>query len=284
MEGNRLREEEKRRCSEDIAHWCNYHVFTFDPREPQAALPFDLWPKQLDMLRWLAEREKTKTDGLVEKSRDTGASWICCLYALHAWLNRDGFACGFGSRKLEYVDVKGNPKSIFEKFRIILRNLPPWMLPRGFRWKEHDCFAKLINPANGSTITGEGGDDIGRGDRAAIYFVDEAAFLERPQMVESSLSQTTNVRIDVSTPNGPGNPFAQKRHGGKVAVFTLHWKDDPRKDNAWYAKQKERFDSVTVAQEIDIDYTASIEGIMIPAIWVRAAVDFQLLEIGRAHV
>lgn len=236
-------------------------------------LPFDLFPKQAELLTWFAERERTRTNGLVEKSRDTGVSYLCCLYALHGWLFRDGFAVGFGSRKLEYVDEIGNPKSLFEKVRKVLYGLPAWMMPQGFNRKRHDCFAKLINPYNGSTITGEGGDNIGRGDRTAIYFVDEAAHLEHPQLVEASLSQTTNVRIDVGTPNGPGNPFAQKRHSGKVAVFTIHWKDDPRKDAAWYEKQKEQLDPVTIAQEIDIDYNASVEGICIPGAWVRAAVN-----------
>lgn len=276
IETNHLQPFEISVCADSIEHWVNQWCYTFDPRVSPAFLPFDLFPKQTEFLEWLTERERTQTDGLVEKSRDMGASWLCCLYALHGWLFRQGFAAGFGSRKLEYVDEKGNPKSIFEKFRIILRGLPAWMMPGGFNWGKHDCFAKLINPENGSTITGEGGDSIGRGDRSAIFFIDESAFLERPQLVERSLSQTTNVRIDVSTPNGPGNPFATKRFSGKLPVFTLQWRDDPRKGEEWYARQKERFDPVTIAQEIDIDYTASVEGICIPAAWVRAAVNLHV--------
>jgi hypothetical protein len=182
---------------------------------------------------------------------------------------------------LEYVDKPGDPKCIFDKLRLLLRQLPAWMRPQGFEPRKHDHCAKLLNPATGASITGEGGDEIGRGARSSIYFVDEAAHLEHPQLVERALSQTTRVRIDVSTPCGPGNPFAQKRHGGKVAVFTLHWKDDPRKGEAWYAEQQRRFDPVTVAQEIDIDYTASVEGICIPAAWVRKAVGLQLKASGR---
>jgi phage terminase large subunit len=50
---------------------------------------------------------------------------------------------------------------------------------------------------------------------------------------------TSNCKIDVSTPNGPNGPFYRKRHGGKVPVFTFHWRDDPRKGPAWYAEQGE---------------------------------------------
>src|SRR5262249_48338164 len=61
-----------------------------------------------------------------------------------------------------------------------------------------------------------------------------------------------------------------------LPVFTFHWRDDPRKGEAWYAAEKVRLDPVTLAQEVDIDYTASVEGICIPAAWVRAAVNLRL--------
>lgn len=264
-------------CAQDIAHWVNTWAWTYDPREQPSTLPFDLFPRQAEFLRWLSEREARAEGGLVEKSRDMGLTWLCCAYALHGWLFRPGFACGFGSRKLELVDKLGDPDSIFEKMRTLLRQLPPWMLPSGYQEADHATFCKFVNPANGATITGEGGDNIGRGGRKSIYFVDEAAFLPRPRLVEASLSQTTRCRIDVSTPNGDGNPFAKKRHGGQVPVFTFHWRDDPRKGDAWYSEQKRALDPVTLAQEVDIDYTASVEGIYIPAAWVRAAVNLALV-------
>jgi hypothetical protein len=186
-------------CARDAAHWVNTWGWTYDPREPAPTLPFDLFPKQAELLRWLARREAAQEDGLVEKSRDMGVTWLCCAYALHGWLFRPGFACGFGSRKLDLVDKIGDPDCIFDKLRFLLRNLPGWMLPAGFRAEAHDCHAKLVNPANGSTITGEGGDQIGRGGRKSLYFVDEAAFLEHPQLVERSLSQTTRSRAVVLT-------------------------------------------------------------------------------------
>jgi phage terminase large subunit len=131
-------------------------------------------------------------------------------------------------------------------------------------------------PGTGSAITGESGDGIGRGDRASMYFVDESAFLERPELVDASLSQTTNCRQDISTPNGMANPFAQKRFGGRIPVFTFHWRDDPRKNDAWYAKQIATLDPVTIAAEIDINYAASAEGVLIPSTWVQAAIGAHL--------
>ncbi len=263
------------RCRVDPEHWCNRWCFTLDPRGP-GLIPFDLFPVQSRFFWWLAERERNQEGGLVEKSRDLGVTWLCVAWAVHGWLFRVGFSCGFGSRKETYVDEIGDPDSIFEKARILIENLPEWMRPAGYNRTRHAGYCKIVNPENGNTVTGEAGDNIGRGGRKTVYFVDEAAFIERAELIERSLSQTTNCRIDVSTPNGIGNPFYRKRHGGAVPVFTFHWRDDPRKGEAWYADQCRKLDPVTVAQELDIDYTASIEGICIPAAWVRAAVGLEL--------
>jgi phage terminase large subunit len=238
--------------------------------------PFDPFPRQAEFLAWLAEREARQESGLVEKSRDMGVTWLCCAYALHGFLFRPNFSCGFGSRKLELVDKLGDLDSILEKVRFMLYGLPRPLTPAGFNRDRHDNLGRFVNPDTGASITGEGGDNIGRGGRKSLFFVDESAFLEHPEKIERSLSETTRVRVDVSTPNGPGNPFATRRFSGKVPVFTLHWRDDPRKGGAWYALQKATKDPVTLAQEIDIDYTASVEGICVPAAWVRAAVNLPL--------
>jgi phage terminase large subunit len=272
-------------CAADPAHWLTHWGWTFDPRESEPVLPFDPFPRQAEFLTWLTEREARREDGLVEKSRDMGVTWLCCAHALHGWLFLDGYQVGFGSRKLDLVDRRGDPNSIFEKLRFLLYNLPAWMRPAGFDPGGHDHEGRLVNPATGSVITGEGGDNIGRGGRASVYFLDEAAYLEHPRTVDMALSQTTNVRIDVSTPNGPGNPFYTRRHSGRVPVFTFHWRDDPRKGSDWYERECRRLgDPVVIAQELDIDYTASVEGILVPGAWVRAAVNLPLPPSGARPV
>jgi hypothetical protein len=129
----------------------------------------------------------------------------------------------------------------------------------------------ILNPENGSAIVGEAGDNIGRGNRTSIYFKDESAFLEHPDSIDAALSQTSNVKIDVSTPNGEGNPFARKRKSGKVPVFTFPWRDDPRKGQEWYDKQVRDLDPVVLAQEVDISYSASVANAYVPSNFVTEA-------------
>ncbi len=250
---------------------------TFDPRNVErnlpAAIPFLLFPKQEEWVDWFLDKWRTQSPGLTEKSRDMGLSWLTVSMAATICLFHDGVVAGFGSRKEEYVDKIGSPKSLFHKARMFLALLPP-EFRGGWDPLKHAPHMRIQFPQTASVMTGEAGDGIGRGDRASFYFVDEAAFLERPLLVDASLSQTTNCRHDISSANGMANPFAQKRHAGKIPVFTFHWRDDPRKDDHWYEEQKRKIDNpVIVAQEIDICYTASVEGILIPSEWIQAAID-----------
>jgi hypothetical protein len=241
---------------------------TFDPRNVErglpAIVPFILFPKQEEFVDWCVARWYGRQDGIAEKSRDMGVSWLCVGVAVWMWLFHPGTVIGFGSRKEEYVDKLGDPKALFWKVRQSIMLLPAEFRPAGYDEKKHAPHMRVVNPENGSTIIGEAGDNIGRGNRTSIYFVDEAAFLEHAQAVDAALSQTSNCKLHVSTPNGTGNPFHAKRHGGKLPVFTFHWRDDPRKDEAWYRKQKETLDPVIVAQEIDINYSASVGDAFMP--------------------
>jgi len=235
---------------------------TFDPRNAEVGLPTDipflLFPKQEEFVNWTVDLWRNRKNGMAEKSRDMGASWLVVAIAVWVIVFYPGTIVGFGSRKEEYVDDGANMKAIFPKIRFFMERLPREFRPAGYDSKKHATYMNIVNPDNGAAIIGEAGDNIGRGARASIYFVDEAAYLERPAKVEAALSQTTNCRIDVSTVNGEDNPFAQKKFAGKIPCFTLHWKDHPAKDDAWYRAQVEKIDDpVIIAQELDIDYMAS---------------------------
>jgi len=253
--------------------------WTFDPRNVERGLPTDipfiLFPRQVEWIEWVIERWRNREPGLTEKSRESGMSWLTVCLAATLCLFHRGMVVGFGSRKEIYVDEIGSPKSLFEKARFFLSRLPAEFLD-GWTRERHAPHMRILFPGSGSAMTGESGDGIGRGDRTGIYFVDEAAFLERPQLIDASLSMTTNCRQDVSTPNGMGNPFAQKRFSGNIPIFSFGWRDDLRKGPEWYAKQVHTLSPVVVAQEVDCDYSASIEGVLIPSAWVQAAIGAHL--------
>lgn len=271
-----------------LEDWC----ITFDPRNDSPkpkTMPFVLFPRQRQFVRFLQSCLKDRSGGLVEKARDMGATWICCGFSVWMWLFEPGAAIGWGSRKADLVDKLGDPDSIFEKMRMIIAHLPPWMLPQGFIAEKHATYMKILNPASGGIISGETGDNIGRGGRKKIYFKDESAHYERPEKIEAALSANTNVQIDISSVNGTGNVFHRRRKAGvvweegadiprgKTRVFIFDWRDNPLKTQEWYDDTRQKYEDEGLphifAQEIDRNYSAAVQGVVIPAIWIEAAID-----------
>lgn len=266
---------------------------TYDPRNSSTdrpvKMPFILFDRQQEFVEFLLALVEHDVSGLIEKSRDMGATWLCCAFSVCEWLFRPGSSVGWGSRKEQLVDKLGDPDSIFEKMRIIIRSLPPFFLPAGFDMQKHATHMKIINPENGSTITGEAGDNIGRGGRKKIYFKDEAAHYERPELIEAALADNTNVQVDLSSVRGPNNIFARRRQSGtewshdvemqkgNVYIFVMDWRDHPMKDQAWYDSRKAQAEREGLLhvfhQEVDRDYAASVEGVLIPKDWIDAAID-----------
>ena len=191
------------------------------------------------------------------------AVWLCIFH--------DGVRVGFGSYKAELIDELGNPGSLLEKMRILMR-----ALPREFRagWTEDYSKRNQIDfPETRSACTGQTGDNIGRGDRTSIYFVDEAAHLERPLLVDASLSATTNCRCDISSVKGFANPFAAKVHEGKLPIFRASYLDDLRKGPEWKAKMIEQYGETIFGQEFGADYMAGVDGQVIRGHWLQACID-----------
>lgn len=283
-------------CRRDPVWFINTFCMTLDPRNVAEGLPgllpLRLRPRQEAYVHWLEDRLRNRQNGLTEKSRDEGMTWVICAYYVHHWLFWKDFKGGIGSRKEVLVDRLGDMDSIFEKIRFIIDKLPRWLKPRGYKRKAHAPFMRVLNPQNGNTVTGESGDNIGRGGRNTIYFVDEHAAIERAESVDSALSENTRTIIYGSTPKGVGNLFFRKRFSGKINVFTFSWRENPDKNftaryldekgqvqtmHPWYEWAIERIDDpVIIAQEIDIDYTASVTGVVIPQKWVQAAVNLHL--------
>ena len=277
------------RPQEFISHWCD----TYDPRNAgsgmPARMPFCLFKKQNELVEFLLTMLQSQEDGLIEKSRDMGATWVACAFSVWLWLYWDGSSVGWGSRKEQLVAKIGDPDSIFEKIRMIINYLPKDFLPKGFNPKEHMSYMRIVNPENKSTITGEAGDNIGRGGRKLIYFKDESAHYERPEKIEASLADNTRVQIDFSSVNGLGNVFHRKREAGKewesgqeahkgvTNIFVMDWSDHPYKTQEWYDRRRAKAENDGLlhifAQEVERSYDASVEGIIIPAEWVKSAID-----------
>lgn len=279
------------RPGEFIMHWMD----TFDPRNPvQKWIPFVFFSRQMELVQFLHELRSTSQSGLIEKCRDAGATWVSCAYSVWSLLFIANDAIGWGSRKESLVDKLGDADSIFEKMRLLLQRLPDVFKPVG--WNPRTCasYMKIVNPENGANISGEAGDNIGRGGRKSIFFKDESAWYSRPELIEAALGDNTNVQVDISSVNGVGNVFHRRRESGvlwtpepdtdlprgKTRVFVIDWRDHPAKTQEWYDERKAKFVSEGMAhifaQEVDRDYSSSVSNTIIALEWVDAAVDAHL--------
>lgn len=263
-----------------IEDWC----VTVDPRNAgidgkMPKMPFILFPRQKELIQAIHSWVKGQQNGLIDKCRDVGATWICSAYAVWLWRYVDDAAIGFGSRKEDLVDKRDDPKCIFHKIRTIIDSLPGFMQPHGYSSQKHDNFLKIVNPENGATITGEAGDNIGRGGRTLVYFKDESSFYERPSMIEAALGENTNSQVDISTHNGTATVFYRKTQTyPKERVFEFNWWENPNHDQEWFDGREHFYKHelgmpALLAQEILRDPSGSVEGQLIPAQWVKAAVN-----------
>lgn len=262
---------------------------TYDPRNAYnqlpTLLPFILFPRQRDLVRWLVEHVVKQSDGLCEKTRDMGATWVAVAVSVWLWLFYDESAIGWGSMSKTDVENLGDPNSIFEKIRMFILHLPTFLKPIGLKQADHLTSMRCLNPENGATIVGKVGLNIGRGGRTTVYFKDESAHYERAEEIEASLGDNTNVQIDISSVNGEGNVFHKRRNAlPEDDVFILDWRHHPAKTQEWYDERKTKYTDMGLehifAQEVDRDYAAAIQGVCVPSLWVKSAVGLQLDDAG----
>lgn len=221
-------------CSRDPLFYINTFVWTFDPRRNPSALPFITYEYQdealLDMFKVLGNE-----DLAIEKSRDMGASWMGLLVFEHQWKFADLVSFLMVSRKEEYVDKEGDPKTLFWKLDFINQpeHMPRWLMPNCTRTKLH-----LRNDDTGSTIDGESTTgDVARGDRRTAILLDEFASVDNGDSVLKATADATNCRIFNSTPKGTNNAH-YRIIKSDVRKLRMHWSRHPLKARGLYTTEK----------------------------------------------
>lgn len=278
----------KDRSIEFICHWMDVYEPRNAASDKPVWMPFILFDKQRQMINFIDSCVADQQPGLIEKSRTMGATWVAVSWSIHRWLFHPSSAIGWGSQNAPSVDRLGDPKSIFEKLRMSIRRLPDWVRPSNLSGEHLKQFV-CLNPDNGSSIVGEVGTSIGRGGRSLVYFKDESAHYEHPDQIEASLSETTNVPLDMSSVSGFGTLFQRKREAGidwepgkeiepgYTRVFVMDWSDHPSYNAEWFRIKKaaatRQGTPHIFAQEIERNYGAAVDNVVIPTEYVQASVD-----------
>ena len=147
----------KAECAKDILFYVNGFCWTYDPRLLEPDVPFVTYGFQDEALLELVESVRNGWDVGIKKSRDMGASWLCLTVAEWFWHFKGGVSGLMISRTEDYVDKKGDPKSLFWKVDYLHRHQPKWLLPTN-RWLGWGDPGRkqlhLENADNGSVLDG----------------------------------------------------------------------------------------------------------------------------------
>jgi hypothetical protein len=296
-----FRETARELFHRDILFAFNAFFYTYDPRKrPFHDQPFCTWDFQDDAILDLKGAIELGEDRVYEKTRDMGASWILLSTMIWFWLKPTGgndFL--WGSRVEDYVDKKGDMRALFPKARYLIYRLPRWLLPKGFAPRSHDNYMKLINPATGSTISGESSNpNFSTGGRYLAVLFDEFAKWEADESAWTAAGDATPCRLANSTPFGAGGKLYQLATDGKTKKRVLHWKLHPEKSagiscvwpppnedtkvalgekwvplekltSPWYEKECLRRSAKEIAQELDINYLGSGNPVFNGKAWDR---------------
>lgn len=233
-------------CGEDLLFYVNAFCWTYDPRSEFKVAPFVTYPGfQDEALLELAGCVARGRDAAMPKSRDMGASWMGLVVFEWFWHFRPNLSFMLVSRNEDYVDKRGDPKSLFWKIDFIHKHQPNWLLPTD-RWLgDKDPNRKTLhlkNADNDSIIDGESTTgDAGRGDRRTGMFIDEHAAFEVKDgyRVLNATRDTTNCRIFNSTPQGANNGFFEVVHKTSAVILRLHWSKHPEKARGLYTTDPE---------------------------------------------
>lgn len=237
-------------CAEDLLFYTNAFCWTYDPRAESAGLPsvlpFVTYGFQDEAMLDIAECIRKGHDFAMPKSRDMGASWIGLTVFEWLWhFSQSRLSFLLISRNEDYVDVKGNPKSLFWKIDFLHEHQPKWLLPSGrwLGWKDpHRRLLHMQNADTGSVIDGESTTgEAGRGDRRTAMFIDEFAAFDVNDgfRVLKATRDTTNCRGFNSTPQGSANAFYEVVHNTAARILRLHWSLHPEKNLGLYKSDKD---------------------------------------------
>lgn len=276
---------EMERCAADPAYWMVMYGAVFEPRalngNPPAWYPWVLFPYQVGMVRWIQhtmkQEENGRGDGVVEKSRDMGASWIFCGYVAWAFLFEDVFVAGVISRNADLVDKTNSTDTLFFKIRALLGmvlsvphelRLPAWMTPKGLS-NDSSTLRAIAHPYKQNAILGETSTALaGVGGRATMRINDEAARFENFDAAWSNQAATTTHRFALSSADLKSPGFRQLAELGRAGLsnpyahapsyLRLDWWVHPFHTEEWYENERARSinDLHAFEREYDISYEA----------------------------
>ena len=201
---------------------------------------------------------------VILKSRQLGISTLSAAYSLWMMLFQND------KNILVIATTKDTAKNLITKVRVMYEALPAWLKTAIVETNKLSLVFK-----NGSQIKAiASNESAGRSEALSLLILDEAAFIEKIDVIWTAAQQTlaTGGRcLAISTPNGVGNWFHKtwvdaKDGLNKFNTVKLHWTAHPERDESWRREQDRILGPSQAAQECDADFLSSGRSVVDPAI------------------
>ena len=114
----------KQMCRDDLLFYVNAFALTYDPRSKIKVTPFITYAFQDEAMIAIADCIENGRDAVMFKSRDMGASWVGLTVIEWLWHFQHNLSFLLVSRNEDYVDKRGNPKSLFWKIDFLHLHQP----------------------------------------------------------------------------------------------------------------------------------------------------------------
>jgi hypothetical protein len=267
-------EKMKEKAFEDPVFFVSNFLRIYNPKKNPTDIPFKPYPYQKRIIRQIVKAIEYGEDIFIDKTREMGVSYMVLAVFLWCWLSRPGFTALVGSRTEKQVDnrkggtIGSDDASLFAKLGYMIERLPAFMLPVGWNPRMNFPYLKLINPENGSAISGESSTaNFSRSGRYSAVLLDEFAFFEEAYGAWGATRDASRCRIVVTTPGikpGKAKRLRFGLDGEKIKVIEVPYHLHPEKNAKWLAKEKEERSEEDFNREIMMDWGLSIKGRIYP--------------------
>ena len=246
------------KCASDPVHFMRKYCTIQHPTKGK--VKFDLYPFQEKCLTTF----KDNRYNIILKARQLGISTLSAGYSLWMMLfhNDKNVLC--------IATTKDTAKNIVTKVRIMYDGLPAWLKTQII---ENNKLSLVFK--NGSQIKALAStESAGRSEALSLLILDEAAFIEKIDIIWTASQQTLATGgqcLAISTPNGVGNWFHKTwldatDEVNKFNTIKLHWSAHPDRDQSWRDEQDKNLGPSQAAQECDADFLSSGRSVVDPAI------------------
>ena len=246
------------KCAKDPSYFINQYCTIQHPQ--RGKIKFKLYPFQFDVL----DEYQNNDYNVILKSRQLGISTLSAAYSLWMMLFQND------KNILVIATTKDTAKNLITKVRVMYEALPAWLKTAIV---ENNKLSLVFK--NGSQIKAiASNESAGRSEALSLLILDEAAFIEKIDVIWTAAQQTlaTGGRcLAISTPNGVGNWFHKtwvdaKDGLNKFNTVKLHWTAHPERNEDWRREQDRILGPSQAAQECDADFLSSGRSVVDPAI------------------